>query len=152
MFIPKPVWLAFALLLLSTNMTHAQGRQFYSKYWQKEGGYYYKNYYYKTTPNAKSYRYHRVIYYPSRPRYYYYYNPYSGKYWGRWDCSARGYSRLKPADQRGRITAIDEDAFPNPGAMPMIPESNDNVAMLPPQENLGDDPASSLRLPLDESK
>jgi hypothetical protein len=149
MNIPRPVWLACLLALWAADPAGAQERQFHAKYWQKRGGYYLRHYYYKPTPQASEYRYNLVIYYPNRPRHYYYFSPYTGKYWGRWDCSARGFSSLPPEQQHETIGNVREAAFPRPGPMPNLPESADNVAMLPPQGKL---PAGQVIFPPDESR
>jgi hypothetical protein len=146
---PKFVLAALAALALaagSAATAQAQGRQYYSKYWQKSGGYYYRTYYYKPAANAADYRYHRVIYYPSQPRYLYYYNPYSKKYWGRYDLVKSGYSKLDPADQAEKISDVRSGAFPDPGDMPPMPESQDGTKMKePPTGDLPPDESEELR-------
>lgn len=129
--------IAAVLLLAATAVpADAAPRQYYSKYWTKSGGYYYKHYRYQPAEGG-NHRYHYMIYYSSRPRYYYYYNPYTKKYWGRYDLVACGYSKLAPADQAEKIGDIDEKAFPKPGPMPDMPESNDGTKMqMPPEEDL----------------
>ena len=80
--------------------------------------YYYSSYYY--TPSY----YHYCVYYPSYPRYVYYYNPYSHSYWGRFDLQGKPgqqYSLLAPKDRKGSLAEIPESAFPAPGPMPSIP-------------------------------
>ena len=140
----KPIWLALALLLFSAPAVSAQGRQFYGRSWHKKGGYYYRNYYYKSSPSYNSYRYHQVIYYPSKPRYYHYYNPYKGKYWGRYDCVSGGYSKLEEPDQREKLSDVKEEAFPKPGKMPAIPESEDGVPIEKPPAGLPPDESPEL--------
>jgi len=141
----KYLSLAFALVLVLTADGRAQGgRQYYSRYWQRKGGYYYRTYYYRPKATG-SYRSHRVIYYPSRPRYYYYYNPYTRKYWGRYDRVAKGYSRLRPGDQSGRLADLEEaNVFPSPGKMPEVPESKDGTQMAEPSDDLPPDESDTL--------
>ena len=99
---------------------------------------YYNSYgYYYTTYNYSPYRHHYCVYYPSYPRYVYYYNPYSGYWWGRFDLEGKPgqqYSLLAKEDQRAKLTDIPESAFPAPGEMPLVPESKDSDARveLPP--------------------
>jgi hypothetical protein len=123
----------------------SRGRQYYSS-WRhyKDRGYYYRSYNY--TENADddddSYQYQYVIYYPSRPRYFYYYNPRSRKYWGRYDREAKGndcYSILAEKDRSAELKEIEESAFPKPAAMPVIPGAKDGVRMEQPPKDLPDD-------------
>ena len=86
-----------------------------------------------------------MIYYPSRPQYVYYYNPYRGTYRGRYPtatCEKGQYSMLAEEDRKARLEDIPEKAFPKPGAMPRVPEAEDNIKVdappddLPTRENL----------------
>jgi len=110
------------------------GRQYYGGWtYYPERTYYYRSYYYQPYDGA-DYSYHYCIYYPSTPRYVYYYNPYSGYYWGRLDLEAKGdkkYSLLAEKDRKANLKDIDEKAFPEPAEMPPIPESKDKVPMKP---------------------
>jgi hypothetical protein len=135
--------IVLAAAALPAAAQEPKGRQYYSRFWQRQGGYYYRTYYYRPTPNA-DYRAHQVIYYPSRPRYYYYYNPYTNKYWGRCDRATLAYSKLAPEDQRQRLADIPEEAFPKAGPMPAIPESEDGTRMQPPPGNLPPDESETL--------
>ena len=92
--------------------------------------YYYSNYYYKPQTNYADYKHHYCIYYPSRPRYVYYYNPVARYYWGRYDLKEKGYSLLEEKDRKEDLESIPEEAFPKPGMMPPIPESTDGEEML----------------------
>jgi hypothetical protein len=144
MNLPKLLTVACLLVLAQAGAAQAAPRQFYDKSWQKKGGYYYREYYYKPTPTAATYRYHTVIYYPAKPKYYYYYNPYKERYWGRFDRTCDGYSKLADDDQKGKISDIVESAFPQPGQMPDIPESSDGVKMEPPPPGLPPDESAEL--------
>jgi hypothetical protein len=108
-------------------------RQVYSD-WCQNGGYYYCTYY--CQPKAGGdYSCHRCIYYPAQPKYVYYYNPVSKKYWGRFDVDAAGYSLLEEKDRAALLADVPDSAFPKPGPMPMIPGSKDGPAMdRPPKE------------------
>jgi hypothetical protein len=116
-----------------SSAAQAQYRQYYGARWYHypQRGYYYRYYYYKPYPTYTGYKYHYCIYYP-RTRYVYYYNPYRRVFWGRYDVEARGYSHLAEEDQRGSLSEIPESAFPQPGAMPAIPESQDGATLEPP--------------------
>jgi hypothetical protein len=52
--------------------------------WQKHphAPYYVRKYYFKQTADAPSYKYHECMWYPGG-KYFYFYNPYSRKFWGR---------------------------------------------------------------------
>jgi hypothetical protein len=105
---------------------------YYTAKAQGHGYAYRKCYYYSKAKGG--YRYHVAVYHPARPRYVYYYNPSKGKYWGRYDLAAGGYSLLAEGDQRATPGEISESAFPRPGRMPP-PEAGDEEPMLPPPES-----------------
>jgi hypothetical protein len=131
--------LAVVLLGLSASGARAGERQYYGgwKYYP-ERSYYYRSYFYQ--PSAgDNYSYHYCIYYPSQPRYVYYYNPSSGNYWGRLDLEAKGddkYSLLAKDDQKPTLKEIPEEKFPKPGKMPLIPGAKDGAQIDPPPSDL----------------
>ncbi len=134
---------AGAVLLAEAG--HAQAARYYRQYYTAWSyypttRYYYRTYYYYPTPVATTYSYHYVIYYPSQPRYVYYYNPVSQVYWGRFefgeDGKPKGYSFLAQKDRKKKLADIPESAFPPPAAMPAIPESSDGEKMVPPPADL----------------
>ncbi len=142
--VPRSRRTSFALLLLvalglgaGTAMTNTASaapahRHYYSSWsYQPQRTYYYSYYYYKPYSSYDGYRYHYSIYYPSRPRYVYYYNPVRKVYWGRYDLEEKGYSLLDEKDRKGNLDAIPEEAFPKPGAMPPIPDAEDDERMIP---------------------
>src|SRR5262245_47313851 len=102
--------------------------------------YYYRTYYYSPTTYATTYSYHYTIYYPSQPRYVYYYNPVSHQYWGRFEFDEagkpKGYSLLAEKDRKEKLADIPESAFPKPAAMPAIPGAADGEKMIPPPVDL----------------
>lgn len=119
----------------------ADVRQYYetSYTYSEAHSYYYVRYYYKPTPTYATYQYHYCIYYPSQPRYLYFYNPTSQAYWGRYEIGSEGderYSILAEKDRKKDLKDIPESAFPKPAAMPTIPDSEDKVAMEPPPEDV----------------
>ncbi len=135
-----------AFLLVAVMMTTVFGGMVATSdaaYRQRYGGwsyhtghrYYYRSYYYKPYTTYTKYNYHYCIHYPSRPRYVYYYNPYRRVYWGRYDLEQKGYSELAAEDRKGKLEDISEDAFPEPGAMPSIPESEDGVKIDVPSKD-----------------
>jgi hypothetical protein len=113
-------------------------RQYYDTSWtyNEINTYYYSRYYYRPTVSVQAYSYHYVVYYPSYPRYYYYYNPVRHVYWGRYEVDengkGKGYSLLAEKDRKEKLSDIPESAFPRPAEMPQIPDSGDAVKMLPP--------------------
>ena len=139
MSIPRLLILIVAFLAaFSEAPASAAFRQYYSSwnlYPQRQ--YYYRTYYYKPSPDFAGYNYHYAIYYPDKPNYVYYYNPYKRVYWGR--CDLRGkagqqYSLLAEQDRKENLSDIPESAFPALGKMPPIPGSKDDVAIEPPKD------------------
>jgi hypothetical protein len=118
------------------------GRQVYGG-WQRSGqGYYFSTYYYKPYADYPTYCYNYAIWYPATPRYVYYFNPYRGTYWGRFDVKTKGYSLLAEQDRAGKLKDIPESAFPGEGALPPVPDSKDKLTLaeppdLPAGEELG---------------
>jgi hypothetical protein len=109
--------------------------QYYSGWrYYPSRSYYYSSYYYKPYTEYVGYKHHYCIHYPKYPTYVYYYNPYKQTYWGRYDFENKGYSLLDPKDRKQRLEEIPESAFPEPGEMPRIPESQGGevVRMEPP--------------------
>ena len=93
------------------------GRQYYSSWsYHPTTRYYYCRYNYQPTVTVNTYHHHYVIYYPSRPRYRYYYNPVRRTYWGRYEVDANGnavgYSMLAKEDRKSTLDEIPESAFP----------------------------------------
>ncbi|NNJ26865.1 hypothetical protein [Alienimonas chondri] len=122
---------------------NAARRQYYSN-WHYSGPsrYHYRVYHYKPTPTYTTYHRRYVVYYPQRPRYVYYYNPYRNVYLGRFDLEAEGekkYSKLEAKDQKGNLDEIPEKAFPALDQMPVIPDAEDGERMAPLPEGLPDD-------------
>ncbi|HEV3258015.1 MAG TPA: hypothetical protein VG013_14115 [Gemmataceae bacterium] len=134
--------IAWGLIIASTTAAPGQdrqtapgARQYYSP-WKYDlmRRYWYRLYYFKQDTDDEGYKQHYMVYYPSRPRYYYYYNPKAG-FWGRYDrrgLAQRRYSVLDEKDRKGSLKDIAESAFPTPAAMPFIPGSEDRVRMNAP--------------------
>jgi hypothetical protein len=129
--------LLVALLCVAVPFTlpSAQGqtggrRQYYNA-WAKHPtkSYYYRTYYYKKSARS-SYSYHYAIYYPSRGKRVYMYNPHKKRYWGYWEGDK--YSLLDPKHRRESINDISAEWFPAPGKPPAIPEADDGEKMVPP--------------------
>lgn len=126
---------------VQSNTAEAAYRQYYSGWsYYPARSYYYRSYYYKPYDAYRGYKYHYTIYYPSRPRYVYYYNPYKQTYWGRYDLESKGYSMLEEKDRKGKLTDIPEEAFPEPGKMPAIPEAEDDVSIEVPPTDVPSNP------------
>ncbi len=132
--------LSVLVVLLGAVVLPAQeknARQYYSP-WRKhaEKPYYYRWYYFKASPGDKEYQYHYGIYYPSRGKRVYLYNPHAKTFWGYYDMKAKGYSLLPATKRRQRIDDIPAEAFPEPGNMPSIPGAKDATEMLRPPNDL----------------
>ncbi|MGH7127124.1 MAG: hypothetical protein ACREJB_11220 [Planctomycetaceae bacterium] len=112
-------------------------RQYYSGWSHApERGYFYRKYHYKPDAAGSRYEYHYCIYYPSDPRYVYYYDPETQVYWGRFDTQGepgRQYSLLPSGLQSTKLSDVPDEAFPPPGDMPVIPGAADGVRIEPPQ-------------------
>jgi len=133
--------IAAACLACLPQESSAAGRHYYNSWsYYPQRTYYYVYYYYKPVEVSEDYSYHYCIYYPSTPRYVYYYNPYTKHYWGRYDLQDKGYSMLAEKDRKANLKEIPENAFPKPGEMPAIPESKDGEKMLPPPKPPAGDP------------
>ena len=134
-----------AVLGFAAPVAAAYGlRQYYDTSWayNQSYGYYYTNYYFHTSVVQTTYDYHYCIYYPSQPRYIYYYNPSSQVYWGRYEIGSKGdqrYSLLAEKDRKKDLKDIPEKAFPKPAKMPTIPGAKDDVAIEAPPENVPKD-------------
>jgi hypothetical protein len=148
----KPRNLLFAAVLIAAAgsgfaATAQAGYSYYSRWsYYPTYGYYYSYYYYKPYDAYAGYKYHYTIYYP-KTSYVYYYNPYRKVYWGRYDLEAKGYSHLPEEAQKGSLKEIPESAFPKPGAMPAVPESNDGTTVPPPPTPPADAPRDAAPPP-----
>lgn len=128
--------LTFGLLLGAASTQNAMAqkyapRQYYSDWQpappQAKADYQYRKYYYKPTPDYVGYRVHEVRRFKDKPKYDYYLNTKTGKYWGRCPTEYDGkpaYSMLKMEDRHADLNKIPESAFPPPGKMPAIPDSD----------------------------
>jgi hypothetical protein len=120
----------------NAKANYRAGRQYYGTWtYNPIQRYHYRSYYYKPVTTYTTYSYHYVIYYPSQPRYYYYYNPVSRHYWGRFDREEKGYSMLAEKDRKEKLEDIKESAFPKPAKMPGIPEATDNETIETPPDD-----------------
>ncbi len=125
-----------AAAIVFTGFTANQAEAGYQSYSQwsyyPAKSYYYSKYYYKPTPTYVGLKHQFCIYYPSQPRYIYFFNPYRKVYWGRYDVERKGYSLLEEKDQKNDLKDIPESAFPQPGKMPGVPETKGEEQMSEP--------------------
>ena len=147
--LPKAL-LAPALLLAAFAMTapetaDAGYRQYYSSWsYHPTHSYHYRTYYYRPAPRVTTYSTHYVVYRPSTPRYVYYYNPVRRVYWGRYDTEQNGYSLLAEKDRKEHLKDIPESAFPEPGEMPTLDDTEDGLKLQAPPSDKPEDPAPTL--------
>ncbi len=118
---------------LAIAQTYNSPRQYYGG-WNKfprKQGYYYRSYYYKPTPSYTGYKHHYVVYNRATPKYYYFYNTYTKRYWGRCPTYSDGqptYDILSPEHRKPELDQIREENFKkNKDGMPSVPESKDGV-------------------------
>ncbi len=131
-------FLLAAVLLGAVTSGVAQAaprRQYYNDWnFYPQFGYYYISYYYQPSPRDAGYKYQFCLFYPSSPRFVYYFDPVRHLYWGRLDMKGTAdhqFSLLAEKDRKEKLKDIPEEAFPKPGKMPPIPESKDGAAMEP---------------------
>jgi hypothetical protein len=129
--------LAAALLgAVASGVAQAAPRRQYYNDWNfyPQFGYYYISYYYQPSPRDAGYKYQFCLFYPSSPRFVYYFDPVRHLYWGRLDMKAapdHQFSLLAEKDRKEKLKDIPEEAFPKPGKMPPIPESKDGTLIDP---------------------
>jgi len=130
---------AVAIVAIDSTKVEAayRARQYYGGWsYNPIQRYHHRTYYYLPTVTSTTYSYHYVVSYPAQPRYYYYYNPVSRQYWGRYDLEEKGYSMLDEKDRKEELKDIPEKAFPKPAKMPAIPEVKDEVTIEVPPSDL----------------
>jgi hypothetical protein len=115
----------------NAELAKDEPRQYYDD-WVKAASkpYYYCHFYFKRSPTDATYAYYYGIYYPSRGKRVYMYNPQTKRYWGYWENGK--YSLLPKEKQKASIDDIAAEDFPKPGKPPLIPDIGDEVEMLPP--------------------
>ncbi len=92
-------------------------RQYYTE-WKKHTTkpYYYRSYYFKKSAKDENYTYHYCIYFPSRGKRIYMYNPESKLYWGYWEGDK--YALLPEKKRKTSIDDIALEDFSPLGARP----------------------------------
>ncbi len=132
------LFLSFAGACLA-SLTYAQtpghaGNIYSCSKWTKHTtkNYYYRTYYFKKAANDEDYVHHYAIYFPSRGKRIYMYNPHpqARKYWGAWEGDK--YSLLPKDKQKASLDEIAAEDFPPFAAAPAIPGVVDKVTMIPP--------------------
>jgi hypothetical protein len=120
---------------LGASPAHAGvGRQYYDG-WRNSGhGYLFSTYHYKPYAAYPTYLYNYAIYYPATPRFVYYFNPYKGTYWGRFDVKTKGYSLLAEKDRAGALKDVPEKAFPAEGPLPQVPDAKEQLTLAEPPD------------------
>ena len=110
-------------------------RQYYSDWVFRRGlDYHYCKLFCKPGPTHTGYDYYYCIFYPSQPRYVYYYDTLKRSYWGRLDLEGgpgKRFSLLDEADRKDKLRDLAESAFPEPASMPSIPGAEDGEPILP---------------------
>jgi len=143
----KRIGMVLAVILTLTAASTAgphSPRQFFGG-WQKhkQHNYHFRTFNYKPHDKFAGYKHHYVINFPHKPGHNYFYNPYTKQYWGRCPTKTDGkpqYSLLAEKDRKGKIDEIPESAFPKPGPLPPIPESDDGATIDLPPDDLPEEP------------
>ena len=110
--------LAAALLgAVASGVAQAAPRRQYYNDWNfyPQFGYYYISYYYQPSPRDAGYKYQFCLFYPSNPRFVYYFDPVRHLYWGRLDMKGtpdHQFSLLAEKDRKEKLKDIPEEAFP----------------------------------------
>jgi hypothetical protein len=82
----------------------AAANQFYGP-WEEGKNYWFRSYYFKVSPTDKEFQEHAVLFYKKDPRFYYYYNPEKGQFWGRGfvgkGCHGEESYQFLPPGERG---------------------------------------------------
>jgi hypothetical protein len=131
----KYLWIAVTLTLAATaSDLRAQERQVYGD-WKEHpsGGYWFREYRFQPTANAQ-YERHLCIYYPSRPGHFYYYDPKSGLYWGRYNLKTRKFETLKNGTKR--LEDVRDSSYEEQREAPTIPGSTDGERRKEPPTEL----------------
>jgi hypothetical protein len=122
-------------LVAALGVSSAQagsGRQYYSGWQHSPRGCFFSTYFYKPSASSPTYCHNYAIWYPSAPNFVYYFNPYKGTYWGRFDVKTKGYSLLAEKDRAGQLKDIPEKAFPAEGPLPQVPDAKDKLTLAEP--------------------
>ncbi len=95
--------------LAPLTSAQAPGQRQYYAAWNKHTtkNYYYRNYYFKKSADDEKYTYHYALYYPSRGKRIFMYNPHARKYWGAWEGDK--YSLLSKDKQKASLDEIAAD-------------------------------------------
>ncbi|MCA9114985.1 MAG: hypothetical protein KDA79_07850 [Planctomycetaceae bacterium] len=129
------VSLAAAMAGMWAETAQAAYRQYFTAWaYHEQRDYHYRTWYFKPTEQTSGYRHHYCLYFPTRPKYVYWYDPTAKQFWGRYELSGKEgarFSVLKPEDRATSIDAIAEDSFPAAGPMPALPDSTDGVPVDP---------------------
>ena len=106
-------------------------RQYYSEWkWHAAKNYFYCNFNFKKDAKDDTYAYQYGIYFPSRGKRVYMYNPQTKLYWGYREGDK--YAILPENKRKGSIEEIPAEDFSPLGPAPNIPGITDKVTMIPP--------------------
>jgi hypothetical protein len=94
----------------------AAPNQFYGP-WKELKNYWHRSYFFKVSPTDKDFQQHEVIFYKKDPRFYYYYSPESGQFWGRGfvNKGCHGdelYQFLQPGERAGDLKDVNFNSKP----------------------------------------
>jgi hypothetical protein len=148
-----PALLALALLPGAANAGRTElpsgvkkvaADQYYGPWQNDKENYFHRKYFFKVKPTDKEYQEHEVISYKKGPRFFYYYSPESGQFWGRgfFDCHGNEqYQFLQPGERSGNLQDINFNSKPV-GTPPNLGAVNP-----PPAGGQGTPPGTPARHP-----
>lgn len=140
--LPRFIVLPLVALACLVAAGHADAGYYSPKYQGAGYSYRYYNYY---SARSRTYQRHMLVYHPRQPRYVYYYNPYKGRYWGRFDFASGTYQLLAEQDRRATIGEIREEAFQTGGPMPPPEPGLEPMPMPPAEPGLQPAPLPNVR-------
>lgn len=130
--------LVLPALLAGPLLAQDVPRQAYSKWsYSEKHGYHFSKFTYRPSSGPCEPKTHYCIQKPDDPRYVYYFNPYTKKFWARFDAKApqgKQFSVLKEEARKPTLEEIAEKEFPEPAAAPKLPEGLDDTPVDPPAD------------------
>ncbi len=81
-------------------------------------------------------RHHFAVYHPRQPKFVFFHNPHTNRFWGRYNLETSKYQILAEADQREKLEDVDEKTFGRPGNLPLEEEGGEQMPAPPAPEKV----------------